>query len=501
MSKPVPSTTRKTRRAADGAVASRGPGRGRVQPLHEALSGHALVPRVQNPSPSHTSKQQRFLQVLARHLARDDPWIRNLVRVLCDLHIGVGPKPKSRYPRLVELWLAHQDRLDNRGDFSFPDLLREIYRNRIVDGESWVRIRSRLGTALGDGLVVPLQLQALQSEFVPIDFEQTVGARRFVCGVARTYDRVVAYAVYREHPGESMVYERPMVLPAGEMLHVCERRLGAPRGEVPLASALMRAIKAATLEDAELRRKMVASLMSVFVTRPVDASDDEIMIPTPDEVADMIDGISLSPGGVFELPYGYKMESFEPKDEPQNFEKALRWNLMAVCAAVGVPPHEVTGDWNSLPERMARYVGQSMERRAQIEQGTLQFQLLDPAWRAFVDHCIADGLWEPPADVDMIHAYSVEWEWPLLPLASFRQELAVMMNAEEKGIISKEYVTKTMFGLEPAHVDRERVRENARKLALGLQSDPVAWEPTTELGQLFADEAEEIERADWALGD
>lgn len=73
-------------------------------PMHEALSDHPLVPRVRNPSPTLTSKQQRFLQVLARHLVRDNPWLRNLVLVATDQHIATAPTPVFAHDELNVLF-------------------------------------------------------------------------------------------------------------------------------------------------------------------------------------------------------------------------------------------------------------------------------------------------------------------------------------------------------------------------------------------------------------
>ena len=242
----------------------------------------------------------------------------------------------------------------------------------------------------------------------------------------------LSYAFCTEHPLETTSIRREVLIPAGEVMHVAERRLGAPRGEVMLASALMKAIKAATLEDTELRRKMVASLISMVVKRPVDAGDD-FELPSEDEVSDMIDAISLTPGGVFELPYGYDITPFEPKDEPANFQNAMKWQLTAICAAIGIMPHEVLFDF-TFTERLGRLMNLIQERRASVVHRTLEYQVGDPICRWFVDIAIASGRFVPPADAASSDLYKHDWEWDLTPLAAFNQELAALQKAKEDGV-------------------------------------------------------------------
>ncbi|MEO9786899.1 MAG: hypothetical protein ABJF67_04735, partial [Aurantimonas coralicida] len=78
------------------------------------------------------------MQKLARHLYRNDAWVRSLVRTLCDIHVGVGPEPVSKFRDLEVLWRQASRDFDNRGVRSFGSWLREdVYRNRIVDGEAF----------------------------------------------------------------------------------------------------------------------------------------------------------------------------------------------------------------------------------------------------------------------------------------------------------------------------------------------------------------------------
>ena len=199
----------------------------------------------------------------------------------------------------------------------------------------------------------------------------------------------------------------------------------------------------------------------------------------------MIDAISLTPGGVFELPYGYDITAFEPKDQPANFQPALKWQLMAGCAAVGVMPHEVLFDYE-FPERLGRYLNLIQERRASVVHRMMEFQVGDPMVRWFVDVAEASGRWTPPADLEAADKYRHTWEWDLTPLASFNQELKALQEAARAGLISKTYIQRTMFQTDPTATDIEIAREKAREQAIAAMSERLLADATADLEKEMA---------------
>ena len=82
----------------------------------------------------------------------------------------------------------------------------------------------------------------------------------------------------------------------------------------------------------------------------------------------------------------------------------------------------------------------------------------------------------PPDDVDTASLYRHDWEWDLTPLAAFKQELEALQAAEDDGLISRSDIQKTMFQLDPAKVDMERAREEARARAIAKIADQLEAE-------------------------
>ena len=90
--------------------------------------------------------------------------------------VGDGIKPSSLIEdgelrdRVQQLWLAWTDQADADGLTDFYGLQAMIAREMFVAGECFVRIRPRRAE---DGLLVPMQLQLLQSEMLPFEKTET----------------------------------------------------------------------------------------------------------------------------------------------------------------------------------------------------------------------------------------------------------------------------------------------------------------------------------------
>ncbi len=88
--------------------------------------------------------------------------------------------------------------------------------------------------------------------------------------------------------------------------------------------------------------------------------------------------------------------SFTPKDEPANFEKILRWQVMMICISIGIPMNEVIGDEGV--ERWSRMLSQRVQQQANLLPDMYKHQFLGRQRRDFVDVTQAVGLWSPPPD-------------------------------------------------------------------------------------------------------
>ena len=112
----------------------------------------------------------------ARWLVRNNGYAANAVEASPAMSWAMGSNPLStiadrrKKEELQALWLAWTDDADAEGLTDFYGLQRRAAREVFLAGEVFVRIRPRRAE---DGLSVPLQLQMLPAEMLPLDLNRS----------------------------------------------------------------------------------------------------------------------------------------------------------------------------------------------------------------------------------------------------------------------------------------------------------------------------------------
>jgi hypothetical protein len=143
----------------------------------------------------------------ARYLIRNNGYAANAVESWAGNAVGTGIKPSSGIAdavlkdRVQRLWLRWTDESDAEGLTDFYGQQRRAARELFIAGEVFFRIRPRRPE---DGLSVPLQLQMLPAEMLPLNHNQALdNGHRIRQGIE--FDRIgrrVAYHFLRRHPGD-----------------------------------------------------------------------------------------------------------------------------------------------------------------------------------------------------------------------------------------------------------------------------------------------------------
>ena len=108
----------------------------------------------------------------ARYMIRNNGYAANAVESWAGNAVGTGIKPSSGITdavlkdRVQRLWLRWTDESDAEGLTDFYGQQRRAARELFIAGEVFFRIRARRPE---DGLTVPLQLQMLPSEMLPLN--------------------------------------------------------------------------------------------------------------------------------------------------------------------------------------------------------------------------------------------------------------------------------------------------------------------------------------------
>ncbi len=279
----------------------------------------------------------------ARYLVRNNGYAQGALDSWAANTVGTGVKPSSliaapaRKAALQRLWQDWTDEADAEGVTDFYGLQRRIAREFFLTGECFVRLRARRP---GDGLAVPLQLQCLPSEMLPIGRTEALGGGRAIRqGIEfDAVGRRVAYHFHRRHPGdptEPGLAGETVRVPAEDVLHIVDPvESGQLRGVSRFAPAIVKLFLLDQYDDAELDRKKVAAMYAMFIT-----SNDPDAAPLEGELGDQV-----APGQIVRLDPGEDMKVADPADSGATYEPFQYRTLLQVSAALGIPYAHLSQD-------------------------------------------------------------------------------------------------------------------------------------------------------------
>ncbi len=408
----------------------------------------------------------------SRELVVTNGYAANACEAFAANLVGDGIKPSSLISdpdlrdQVQRFWLAWTDEADADGLTDFYGLQAMIAREMFVAGECFVRLRPRRAE---DGLLVPLQLQLLQSEMLPFEKTETAtNGNRIRCGIEfDLIGRRVAYHFRRSHPGDStdqrVALPETVRVPAEDVLHIYRPiDAGQIRGLPHIAPAMVRLFLLDQYDDAELDRKKTAAMFAGFITKT--APEDPMM---GEGEADL-DGAaiaSLEPGTMQVLLPGEDVTFSSPADVGGGYEAFQYRTLLAVSASLGLPYHLVTGDvrqanYSSLRAELVEF----RRRIGQLQHGVMARQLCRPIWRRWLDTAQLAGRLDlsDPAAARMVQWIPPRWDW-VDPLKDIQAQVLAM----EAGITSRRKVVEAT-GYDVEEVDRENAADAKRVADLGL---------------------------------
>lgn len=409
----------------------------------------------------------------ARWLVRNNGYAVNAVESWAANTVGDGIKPISkigdaaRKEELQRLWLAWTDEADSEGLTDFYGLQRRAAREVFMAGEVFFRIRMRRAD---DGLTVPVQLQMLPAEMLPL--EQTgIAANGNVIRQGIEFDRIgrrVAYHFLRRHPGDSTdpgLAGDIVRVPASEVIHVIDPVEGGQlRGVSKLAPAIVKLFLLDQYDDAELDRKKVAAMYAMFVTSPAPENPF-----APAEEEDVPTGVEISPGQIVRLDPGEDVTVGQPADSGATYEPFQYRTLLQISAALGIPYPYLANDMVKGNFSNSRLALIEFRRRVSAWQHSVMvWQLCRPVYARWMDAAVLSGaLTLPGYETNRAQLLTADWlptKWDWVdPLKDANAEIAQI----EAGLKSRTQAIAER-GYDAEQVDCEIAAERARERALGL---------------------------------
>lgn len=314
-----------------------------------------------------------------RSLRRSNPVVGKIHRAAVADIIGTGPTPRPKpenaalrrpIKRVWERWCR---------ETNFYAKLVTGVSCWWIAGEFLSRFRGRKPT---DGLQVPLQLQMLSPDHLPLDKTEPYGGNRIIAGVEFTpIDDVAAYWLYREHPGELFATGRfpgtPERIEARDILHVFEAlEPGQVRGEPPFAGGIVRAHALDVHDFAQLERQKVGALYSGWFEEneegrprmPPGAKEGEDEEGLDDDEADEDGALDVTwrAGQIGWAPSGFKFTQTTPPQLTNEYEAFQKTHHRALAGCGRVTYEQATGDYQGATYSSVR--SGEMTQHRQCEQ-------------------------------------------------------------------------------------------------------------------------------------
>ena len=410
-------------------------------------------------------------------------WTTNLIGT------GILPRPATAdlalKARLNALWADWCPFADADGVLDFYGLQTLATRNWFASGEIFVRLRARRPE---DGLPVPLQLQLLESDMVPLlDLDSAPGlpaGHRIRSGIE--LDRVgrrSAYWMFREHPGDKLGHSISLAdlvrVPADGVLHLYEPlRPGQLRGVSDLAAILVKLRGVMDFDDAVLERQKLANLFTLFITR--GNVGDAALDPITGQAVQGYDHdgaplAALEPGLSQELLPGEDVRFSDPPDAGANYAEFMRQQHLGVAAGQGTPYELLTGDLKDVSDRTLRVIITEFRRHCEQRQWQIIIpQFCQPVREAWAEAAALAGAL---AVGEVREAKRVTWQpqgWAYIHPVQDAQGKRIEVEA---GFRSRASVIAER-GDDPDQVDADRAADAERERAAGLVAPtPTPGEP------------------------
>lgn len=349
-----------------------------------------------------------FLRNRSREMVRNNPYAGNAISEIANNTIGTGiiPKaiglPKTIDKRLKALWAGWADDTDcdYDGHTNLYGLQHLAARAMSESGGAIIRMYTIPGQD------IPLQLQVLEDDYIDTTkFGATGdGTGNFIrYGVEfNSKNKVVAYWLWDNHPGDSMQYSsiKSSRIPAGEIIYLFQKlRPGQFRG-VPLGHASMLTLKdLSEYEDAQLIRQKIAACFAVFVT-DTDTSGTLGKTSSGDNLE------KVEPGIIEYLPAGKSVTMANPPDAGANYDPYTKSVLRAAAVGYGMDYVTLTGDYTAVNYSSGRMGWMKFQRNIDVLQWiTIVPQMCNKIWRWFIQSANIMGYirqekvpvrWTPP---------------------------------------------------------------------------------------------------------
>ena len=435
------------------------------------------------------------IRAQARHLDENHDIASGILDVLFARTVGSGIQPEPQVMMqdgtpaddvnrtLLDLFEDWRFRPEVTWQYDYYSLQRTCARTWLRDGEVFGQLITGTVIGLDHGTVVPFSVEALEPDFVPIDY--TDHAKGIVQGIEVTaWGRPKAYHVYKQHPGDngiSVTADRKRI-EADKVLHLAFRkRLHQLRGVSVFANVLNRLDDLKEIDESERVAARVAASMAAAITKG-QGTDYEEPDETDGEGRPVPREMEFTPGIIFDdLRAGESIETIDTK-RPNNALIPFRDSqLKAVASGTGASASSISKNYDGSYSSQRQELVEQQELYAMLA-GPIVYRFCQPIWDGFVDAALASGALKLPEGVNKRTLYDCTHTGPSMPWIDPKKEIEAQITAMRWAITSRSKVIRAR-GDSPDQVLREIVRDQSELDRLGITpigDGPTQPAPTTD---------------------
>lgn len=438
----------------------------------------------------------KTLRDQARRLERDHDISRNALNILVQNTVGSGidvvPAPRlsggeinaELASQLRNLWDDWWDRPEVTWTHDFGKCQDLMARSMYRDGEVFYQTLSGPVSFLEHGSLVPLSIEMLEADMVPLDFNDA--ARGILQGIERnSWGRRTAYHVYKQHPGDPGVFATETKrVPAEFMQHIAlVDRITQVRGLSVFASVITRLEDIKDYEDSErIAAKVAASLSAQIIKGNPDmygAPGDSGLATSAVVPAGEYRALSMRPGMIADdlLP-GESIELIDSKRPNPNTETFRTGQLRAVAGGFNVSFSSLSLDYNGTYSAQRQEL---VEKWGGYQKAGEFFiaKVMRPIWRDFVNAALLSGQIRMPRGWTIENLSAATYVRPVMPWIDPKKEGEARAMQEDRNWVSPQKNVVEM-GSDPNDVLQQTAEWNARRLEFGIAppaASPAAPQP------------------------
>lgn len=369
----------------------------------------------------------------ARHQERNLDIARGALNTLVRNIVGpdgisVEPMPKrldgSTHDEFADALMALFEDWARRPEvtwrYDWAGCQRMLARTWLRDGEALAQAVEGLSLRLDHGTRVPLSLELLEPDLVPLDYDDP--GRGIRQGVElNDWNRPRAYWVYKYHPGDNQFADARAFpdlkrVDAERVLHLALRdRLHQIRGVSIFASVINRLEDIKDYEDSERVAARIAAALTATIKRDAQSGDGDSAVTLAVKSEQGREPLKIEPGMVFdEAGPGDEINVIDTKRPSAQVEPFRMGQLRAAASGLST-------SFSSLAKN---YDGTYSAQRQELVEQWPEYQCLTrefismavrPVWERFVPLAILSGAVRMPADLDPSTMTHAEYIGPPMP--------------------------------------------------------------------------------------